>query len=876
MSIQINKDITTVQVEVPKTNVAIETAVTEITVQTSQPEIIIATAGVQGPVGPRGFDTGTSGTSGTSGVSGTSGITGSNGTNGTSGTSGTSGSNGITGAGGTAGSSGTSGLNGTFFGSSGTSGVSGSSGTSGVSGTSGTSGVSGENGSSGTSGVSGSSGTSGVSGEAGSSGTSGVSGSSGTSGVSGSSGTSGVSGEAGSSGTSGLRGDSLFALTGSVWATTNTLEITGSLTISSSGTFTNIGLANFIGKQTITGSLNVSGTLSIGGDLSTQSSETIANTLEDGGVFVNKQTNAFQYSAYTGAPQLTLDIEYQKPLTREIGINTLAIGFADLTVQTTAFVPTTYATTGSNQFNGNQTITGSLIQGLGNIATGENSHAEGDSTQAIGNFSHAEGLGTIAYGDRSHAEGQDTIASGSYSHAEGYQTIALANHQHVQGQYNAVSSVPAAFIVGNGTDPETRSNLIHAAGNDVEITGSLNINGSANLTGSVVINQLTYPTADFADGQYGVEVPTLGVNNVFSMEVPKTIYEYVKNDSGTTLLKGTPVHSTGTVGFNTLVIAASASNASTMPATYILAQDLDDEEEGLGIAIGAIQGVNTTGLIAGDPVWVGANGGWTQTKPTGSNLIQNLGIVTKVGNNGGGVVLGAGRSNDVPNIQTGYFWVGNGSSVATATPTSSFATTGSNTFIGNQTITGSLKVSGSVKLSTTNGSGDALDLIIEQTNTLGPHAYQINASGSTENALFLISNWASVMVAQGTVSNPGDTSLFTTEVVGYVNNNGPDAQLQLSKSGSVPVIWVYDYTATSDFPGNINIGYDNIIGTTSGSLNVRNGNINVTGSLNISGSGSLNGSNIVSSNTIQKIETISSASYAALTPPVSGTLYIII
>jgi hypothetical protein len=143
-----------------------------------------------------------------------------------------------------------------------------------------------------------------------------------------------------------------------------------------------------------------------------------------------------------------------------------------------------FATTGSNQFNGNQTITGSLIQGLGNIATGENSHAEGDNTQAIGLFSHAEGLGTIAYGGRSHAEGQDTIASGSYSHTEGNQTIALADHQHVQGQYNAVSSVPSAFIVGNGTDSENRSNLIHAAGNEVEITGSLNVNGSSTFSGS--------------------------------------------------------------------------------------------------------------------------------------------------------------------------------------------------------------------------------------------------------------------------------------------------------------------------------------------------------------------------------------------------------
>jgi hypothetical protein len=157
----------------------------------------------------------------------------------------------------------------------------------------------------------------------------------------------------------------------------------------------------------------------------------------------------------------------------------------------------TYATTGSNQFNGNQTITGSLIQGLGNIATGENSHAEGDSTQAIGLFSHAEGLGTIAYGGRSHAEGQDTIASGSYSHAEGYQTIALADHQHVQGQYNAVSSVPSAFIVGNGTDDGNRSNLIHAAGNVVEITGSVNVYGGGfNVDGvNVLDTALAYAIA---------------------------------------------------------------------------------------------------------------------------------------------------------------------------------------------------------------------------------------------------------------------------------------------------------------------------------------------------------------------------------------------
>ena len=75
--------------------------------------------------------------------------------------------------------------------------------------------------------------TSGTSGTSGSSGSSGSDGTSGTSGTAGSSGSSGSSGTAGTSGTSGSSGDSLFGHTGSFWATTNDIQITGSLSISS-------------------------------------------------------------------------------------------------------------------------------------------------------------------------------------------------------------------------------------------------------------------------------------------------------------------------------------------------------------------------------------------------------------------------------------------------------------------------------------------------------------------------------------------------------------------------------------------------------------------------------------------------------------------
>jgi hypothetical protein len=121
---------------------------------------------------------------------------------------------------------------------------------------------------------------------------------------------------------------------------------------------------------------------------------------------------------------------------------------------------------------------GSHAEGLSTIASGSWSHAEGVQTITYGNVSHAEGGNTIAYGLGSHAEGSNTVASGGYSHAEGAGTITSAGYQHAQGMYNITSSIDGAFILGNGTSDINRSNLIFAAGNQVEITGSLNTSGS--------------------------------------------------------------------------------------------------------------------------------------------------------------------------------------------------------------------------------------------------------------------------------------------------------------------------------------------------------------------------------------------------------------
>ena len=176
-----------------------------------------------------------------------------------------------------------------------------------------------------------------------------------------------------------------------------------------------------------------------------------------------------------------------------------------------------------------------------------------------------------------------------------------------------------------------------------------------NITGALTSSGLIYPTADGSDKEVLV---TDGSGNL-TFERPN-VYANVKNKSGVTLLKGTPVHASSSVGNLAEVIAASASVASTMPATFVLNQDLADDAEGLAVVTGFLNGVDTSAFSEGDVVYVGADGGYTNVKPTGSsNLIQNLGIVINVdASNGSGFIYGSGRSNDIPNLPVGKVWVG--------------------------------------------------------------------------------------------------------------------------------------------------------------------------------------------------------------------------
>jgi len=132
---------------------------------------------------------------------------------------------------------------------------------------------------------------------------------------------------------------------------------------------------------------------------------------------------------------------------------------------------------------------------------------------------------------------------------------------------------------------------------------------------------------------------------------------YVKNTSGASISKGTPVYITGTVGAtDTVEIApANASDSTKMPAVGLLDDTLANNAFGYVITGGFMDNITTDPIdgvtpSSNDTVYVKSGGGLTLTKPTGTNFIQNVAKVGKVsgGNSGSLIVSSILRTNDVP------------------------------------------------------------------------------------------------------------------------------------------------------------------------------------------------------------------------------------
>lgn len=215
------------------------------------------------------------------------------------------------------------------------------------------------------------------------------------------------------------------------------------------------------------------------------------------------------------------------------------------------------------------------------------------------------------------------------------------------------------------SDDTTQTTAAAGGGGDVTAGANLGDNFLIRGDGAVKGVQNTGISIDDSDAMTGVTLDS-ETNSVMSDGEHREAY----NNSGAGLVKGNLVYISGeNVGADLPEISkADASDTSTMSCIGVVSETIANGASGLVQVSGKMLGLNTSTLSINDSLYVSETAGAsTATKPTGTALIQKMAVVSKIHASLGTIeIMGAYRTNDIPNIASANFWLGNGSGVPTA------------------------------------------------------------------------------------------------------------------------------------------------------------------------------------------------------------------
>jgi hypothetical protein len=182
-----------------------------------------------------------------------------------------------------------------------------------------------------------------------------------------------------------------------------------------------------------------------------------------------------------------------------------------------------------------------------------------------------------------------------------------------------------------------------------------------------------------------------------------------------------------------------------MPAFGIAKDDIANGATGTIVISGEISGVDMSAFSVGDELYVGTAGALTATKPTGTALIQKIGKVTKAAASGELLVIGAGRTNDLPNLPDGNIWIGDSSGV----PQDKTLTAGTNVTITEDATTVTIAATGA-------GGASDLDDLTDVTITGTPGAGEVLINNATTgqfvNATLTAGTNVTITEADGSVT----------------------------------------------------------------------------------------------------------------------------
>jgi hypothetical protein len=128
--------------------------------------------------------------------------------------------------------------------------------------------------------------------------------------------------------------------------------------------------------------------------------------------------------------------------------------------------------------------------------------------------------------------------------------------------------------------------------------------------------------------------------NGYTMKIGEDLFYPVKNQTGSTIAKGTAVRFNGTVGASgRLLIAPFIANGSVTSSRFmgVTAEEILDGEDGKVLYFGRIRGINTNAFNEGDILYASTTvaGGFQTAIPVApNNIVQVAAVVTKSVNQG--------------------------------------------------------------------------------------------------------------------------------------------------------------------------------------------------------------------------------------------------
>ena len=200
-----------------------------------------------------------------------------------------------------------------------------------------------------------------------------------------------------------------------------------------------------------------------------------------------------------------------------------------------------------------------------------------------------------------------------------------------QGTWNASTNTPT---LASGVGTNGYYYIVSTAGStnldgitDWQIGDWLLFNGTVWQK----IDQTDVITA-IASADASVTVTTTGSSVDLAVQTSPRLIAQVRNETGSTLTKGTVVYINGASGNKATVTKALATSDATSAQTFGLVRaDISNNQNGYVILAGELDGLDTSAIAAGTQLYLSSStaGAYTTTKQYAPNHLVYVGVVTR-------------------------------------------------------------------------------------------------------------------------------------------------------------------------------------------------------------------------------------------------------